>query len=410
MLARPTPLAAGRLAAAEWAAEAWKAVADRGRVSSYQKKGRTYYRIRIRAGGELVEAYRHKGIPFTSQQHAQAVLEQMRGRLGDEDSIKAIAEFLPAHSKPNLVSEKLQEYVKDLEKRLRRKQVSKYTLRSNQDALPRALRFWDGVSLHEIKKSRIEKYKAFLEDQELAPSSVKLRLDQFRAFLAWCVGEEILTTIPPMPEVQVVRKRPKLLTPSEQRRVLEQIPWDRRGIFMVLCLGVRPDSARAIRIEDVDRGFLWIHRGTQTANASDESVDHTKARKESWVPMSRDLELWIKEHCENRLPGALLFWNPTGQAKSKAWSHGALDYQWRAACEAAGLPYVPLYQGTKHSFATGRLMAGKSKDAVAEFMQISRRQVDTYAQWSRELSAEVLDEGDLADEARAKILELRGRK
>ena len=54
-------------------------------------------------------------------------------------------------------------------------------------------------------------------------------------------------------------------------------------------------------------------------------------------------------------------------------------------------------------------MAGKSKDALGEFMQISRQQVETYAQWARELSAEVLDEQELGDETKATILALRGK-
>ena len=54
-------------------------------------------------------------------------------------------------------------------------------------------------------------------------------------------------------------------------------------------------------------------------------------------------------------------------------------------------------------------MAGKSKDAVAEFMGISRHMVDTYAQWARELSAEVLDEDELSSETKVTLLSVRER-
>ena len=404
-----------RLAAQEFAAR-YAAVSERGSVGEYTKKGRTYYRIRIKVDGKMREVYSHKGVKFTSEGHAQAVLSQIHGKLGELDTVASIAEFLPKQSKPNLVFSWLEKYAKDLRERADLGEISSYTLENFLRRMPgepesktQHFRFWAGVSVNEIRAKHLERFKRHLEGLKLAPSSVRLSLDQFHAFLGWCVGEEIIATVPPAPTVKVVQKRPRLLAPSEQRRVLEHIPWETRGIFLALCLGMRPGAARAALVQDAEGGFLLVCRAMQSRNAEAEPADHTKARRESWLPMSKDLEAWLKEHTKARLPSALLFWNSAGTTQGQRWGHGSLTNAWKRACAAAGLPYVPLYKGTKHSFATGRLMAGKSKDALGEFMQISRQQVETYAQWARELSAEVLDEQELGDETKATILALRGK-
>jgi integrase len=408
--------AAVRLRRQDELAVEYAAVAERGSVKSYVKKGHTYWRIRIMVEGETREIYSDLGRPFRDEEHVKWVLVQVQGLLRKKDCVASIAEYLPKQSKPNLVFHHLQEYAKDLAERHRLKEVSHYTVENFMRRMPKEpaadtqhFRFWDGVSVGEIKARHLEKFKRHLEGLGQAPSSVKLSMDQFLAFLAWCVRWEVISIVPPAPPIKVVSKRPRILTPIEQRMVLEQIPWVQRGIFLALCLGMRPGAARAALVEDVQGGFLLVHRGMQSRNAEAEASDHTKARKESWLPLSKDLGAWLEEHTRDRLPTALLFWNPRGTTKGQRWGHGSLGNVWKRACEAAGLPPARLYAGTKHSFATGRLMAGKSKDAVGEFMQISARQVDTYAQWARELSAQVLDEEDMAPETKAKILALRGK-
>lgn len=389
-------------------------MAERGRVSSYKVKGHTYWRIRIRIGGELHAFYQHKGVPFASEAHAQKVLEQIRGCLGEDDSPEAIAGFFSKRSKPNLVTEVLGKYLDDLEERHALGEISAYTVTNLRRRIPgnpptpaQHFAFWIRASIHEVKPRSLERFKRALERAGVAPSSIRLTLDQFRAFLAWCVAEELLGSVPAFPSVRVTRKRPRLLTPSQQAAVLAAIPWNERGIFLAMAIGMRPASARAALVQDAQSGFLHVCRSRQAQDAR-APVGPTKGRKESWLPMTRELERWVREHAAERLPGALLFWNPKGRTAGQGWSHAALRGEWERASAAAGVPFVPLYQATKHSFATGRLVAGKSKDAVAEFLQISRAQVDTYAQWARELSAEVLDEEQLSEGARAAVVDLRG--
>jgi len=414
----PTPSAA-RIASLEFQ-ERWNAVAENGTVTPYTKRGKdgkalTYYRVRVKVAGKWRDIYSHKGATFANRGHAQSVLEQVRGALANgTDSLESIAGFLPQRSKPNLVTTLLLEYADDLRQRVQAGELSHHTLRNFVRRLPREpatkaqhFAWWVGTSVNELTPKKVRDFMRHLQRLGLQPTSVKLTLDQFRAFLSWCVEEERLSKVPKFPTVKTTRKRPALLLPRQQAKVLQAIPAPARGIFLLMALGVRPNAARAVRVEDVREGFVLIRRGVQSHSAQGHEGP-TKARREKWVPMTRELYAWVQEHASGRLPAARLFCNPLGRHPGQPWGHSALTRVWLRACRVAEVPDVPLYQGTKHSFATGRLAAGKSKDAVAEFMQISRGQVDTYAQWARELSAEVLDEDVLAEETQATVRSLRG--
>lgn len=392
---------------------------SRGSVSEFRVKGRVYYRIRISIAGQIVTISNHKGVKFTSRQHAELVLAQIHGKLAEAtDELAAVAEFLSRESKPNQVLPLLLEYARDMEQLVNLGELSASTLRNVYRWIPREgakrrsprpphMQWWDGKSIHEIRPFEIDRFRRHLQEAGIGPESVRSVLESLRSFLVWCKRRELIEKVP---EVQIptrIRKRKELLTPSQQRRVLEQIPWERRGIYLLMALGVRPGAARAVLVEDVRDGFVLVKRAVQGHN-TDSKVGPTKGKRENWVPLTKDLARWVREHTSGRLPSARMFWNPGSPLAGQNWNHYALWKYWREACGAAGVPYVPLYAGTKHSFATGRLMAGRSKDAVAEFMQISRGQVDTYAQWARELSAAVLDEEEISEETRAKVIELSG--
>ncbi len=53
---------------------------------------------------------------------------------------------------------------------------------------------------------------------------------------------------------------------------------------------------------------------------------------------------------------------------------------WLRGCEAAGLPPIPLYEGTKHSGATDMLARTKDLDAVQRYLgHRDRRSTELYA-------------------------------
>lgn len=386
---------------------------DRGGISSFKdKRGKTRWRIRISINGKIKQVTRYKGVRLVSEEIATEILRQMQADLvrHADNEEAAVAEYLPRYAKENLVSTLAAEFLKDYTARFDEGTISENTLRNYQRVIPASpsdprdtayFRFFDGMSVYEVGEREVRSFKRHMERRGLEPGSVKLNLALFHSFLVWCQDEERIKTIPKFPKVDLIEKTPDLLTPREQRQVLDSIPWDRRGIFLALCLGIRPNAARALLKSDVVRGGLAVRRGIQGMTTQSRTGRSTKARKENWVPMTRELAAWVEEFGRNRLPTALLFWNPAGRTKSKAWVHVTLAYQWDIASAAAGVRRTELYKATKHSFATGRLLRGKSKDSIAEFMQVSPRIVETYAKWAREMSASVLDDEELSEEARA---------
>lgn len=397
-------------------------MAELGSVSSYTlkrgKKTYTYYRIRLPLNGVMRSIHNHKGVQFKTREAAQQVLEHIRFLCAQEGADRAavISQFLPKRSKPNLVTELLDQYLEDVEERAKLGELSYNTARGLRWQIkgdprkrgPAPWSWWRGVGIHEVRKHHITKFRRHLEAKGQEDSTVALRLRQFRGFMLWCQDQEIIASVPAFKMPSVSRRRPRLLTPSQQRAALDAIPWERRGVFLLMALGVRPASARAVLVEDVQDGFIIARRSCQGGEANARVVEHTKNRREVWIPLTRELSAWIQEHARDRHPKARLFWNPTADGPGQHWAHPALTREWKAASAQAGIPYVPLYQAMKHSFATGRLMAGVSKDALGEFLGITPKQVDTYAQWARELSAQVLPEEDLADAVRARVTELRG--
>jgi site-specific recombinase XerD len=387
-----------------------------------------YWRIRISINGKLEVFNNHRGARFVNEEHAREVLSLIRGELSKKDVTEdgAIAEYKPRRSKPNLVLTLLREFLRDREEKQEEDQgvvesspqnyrvntgvFSEYTIASyrklipanDDDARKGAHFYWfAGKSIHEVREQTLRQFKKHLERQRYQSNTVKQTLAMFHAFMTWCKAEETISSIPVFPQVKrVKRTTPDLLLPIEQREVLNAIPWAMRGIFAALCLGIRPNAARALRVEDVQRGGIRVRRAVQGRTAKAAVGRHTKGRKENWVPMTRELECWVKEHASDRLPGALLFTNPRARLQGRSWTHDALGGVWRIASEEAGIKHVPLYQATKHSFATAALMRGVSKDAIGAFMQVSREIVDVYAHYAAEWSTQVLDPSDLSDGAR----------
>ncbi len=77
-------------------------------------------------------------------------------------------------------------------------------------------------------------------------------------------------------------------------------------------------------------------------------------------PAGPKLAEWIQNNVDRRarLRKGLLFPSRSG----RMYSHSALTSRWHRACDEAGVPRVPMYQGTRHSAAT-HLYADGLRDA-----------------------------------------------
>jgi integrase/recombinase XerD len=151
---------------------------------------------------------------------------------------------------------------------------------------------------------------------------------------------------------------PRILAPVDQRRILDAIPLEARGIFLACALlGVRPSEGRRADAGDFEPGETpWL------------AIRRTKNRRAKRLPVPDELAEWVEVHVprEARLAARPLFampWRGRGKAKvaARRWSKTGMRRAWEAACKAAKIDGVSLYEGTKHSRATELLRQGVSE-------------------------------------------------
>jgi integrase len=175
-----------------------------------------------------------------------------------------------------------------------------------------------------------------------------------------------LTPYPDFPELPSSDYEPTVVSLDVQQQVLDAIPEERRGLFLVLALlGVRPGEARALNVCDLKRtedGLMLNIRAAMQGHAAGARRGPTKTRRWRSLPVPEALEEWLEAGCDRADLGAPLFPNPRTGLR---WSHGAAHETWMKATEAIGIE-IGFYEGTKHSRATGWLADGVDERIIQE--------------------------------------------
>ena len=227
--------------------------------------------------------------------------------------------------------------------------------------------FFDHVSIHEVTFGLLEDWSHWLADRAQSPKSRRNYLGYLRSFLRWLELRGEIPKAPRFPSVRVDEHEPRILAISDQDAVLSCIPENERGIFLALAhLGLRPGEARALVVSDYQDGWLHVSKAFKGKSVSS-PVRGTKTGKPKRLPVSDGLRVWIEAHVDpaDRLQQRPLFPNPrTGGP----WAHKALQSRWSDALEAAGLPDISLYEGTKHSFATDAIRRGVPERHLQTFL------------------------------------------
>jgi hypothetical protein len=185
----------------------------------------------------------------------------------------------------------------------------------------------------------------------------------FRSFHSWLRrrGELEGTQEPEWPEIEVPEYLPRTITLDVQTRIIEAVPWPRRGAFLAAASeSLRLGEVRALDLDDyLGNGRLRIAKAKQGPRADARVAEHTKNRtareRNLWNP---ELVRWIEWRLEHATPEArlrgevALFWCPEARNQAKRWTPDPLEQEWRTACARAGIAYVPFQQGTRHSTLT----------------------------------------------------------
>lgn len=339
--------------------------------------------------------YSFRGVPFESEEMATAILNHVEIEVARGKSlVDVLSEFTPQASAASGVEPLLSRWMEVFRKRVEVERRQPRTLREYErwlgakDPENAHFNYWFGTSIWEISTADLEEWTYWLSKKGLSPKTVKNVLAGFSSFLHW-VARDVRPDyrVPPFPWPEVDDHQPSIVSEDIQAKILEAIPYHKRGIFLAMahCM-IRPSEARALRVRDwvFPPNELRVSRAAKDRITKGE-VRGLKARNTKVVPVMDFMFFdWLDEHidrAERRLsdPDGPLFKNPDGH-EDGWWSETAMRRTWGKACERAGVPHVSLYEGTKHSTATQLKALGADDRLLAEVMgHRDPRSVQKYA-------------------------------
>lgn len=356
----------------------WDEVRDLGRVLEERIGGKPRWRldfgwqnnkrIRIHADRSAVSG---RPRSFESRAHAEMVLSEIRAAVIAGQPLQRILDRMRGRTpEEERVEDRLAAYVRDFERSVEQGKRSPNSLRElSRYARPDGhFSWWFGRSVHEITTPNVRDWHLWLGDrasprsgERISVKSQKNVSDLFRTFVRRLVDDGLIAKAPKFPPLQVAEVQICTLDHESQKRVLQAIEWEKRGAFLAMATeALRPSEVRAADLDDFDaeRGTLRVNKTVQGPRL-DSRVAHTKNRtdrtREIWSQELREWLAWRLAQAtpERRLRGEnALFFSPTARNKGKRWSMSSLEREWDRACERAGIPKIPLQQGTRHSVLT----------------------------------------------------------
>lgn len=341
---------------------------------------------RYRLRGELRRGYRWR--PFRSEDEARQALEEIRQEIREGRSLLyAIAPFLPTGAPETLVGH---HYERFLEAKARQgrsgRQLSSKRLDELRGHRRRGhLAQLEELSIHALRYGVLEDWRDALLAQGLAPKTVRNVVADVGTFLNWLRRRGELEAVPELPTVQVPEHAPRIPTPEAQDRILDAIPWRKRGAFLARgYMGLRPSEAARANVEDYDFD-------------TDTLTVHGKGGRVRYLPADELVVAWIRAHHQPALPlrdvdtpPRPLFANPDAVNEEKRWTPAAARRTMLAAMRATGLRFRP-NEALRHAFGTGAANRGVGIERVGSYLgHTDTRTTKRYAKLARVGLAEVL--------------------
>lgn len=226
--------------------------------------------------------------------------------------------------------------------------------------------WWSERPIQGIAYADVDDWHRWLATRGISAKTRKNVSDAFRAMLRWWKARDESITVPKFEPIKVRRYVPTLISMEDQARILEAIPYERRGAFLVAAYeALRLSEIRALDLSDYADGKLRVTKTQQGPRLDAPIADLTKNNagevRDVWHP---DLRAWLdwrleraaedarKAKAEGRIYGAVaLFWNPTARNKARRWTPDPMEREWHRAAKVAGVE-VPLQEGTRHAILT----------------------------------------------------------
>lgn len=301
-------------------------------------------------------------VPFSSRETAQETLDGIRHLLAKGYSIqRAIAQFNPTLAAEDLIENRLAEYLEHFGRLVDQGKRSPSTIRelARYAKAGGHFSFWFGANARELTFGQVEDWHGWLGERGISFKTQKNVSDCFRAFLQRLKERSEAESVPKFPAIEVPEYAPTSITLEQQAKILNAIPWERRGLFLCAATeALRLSELRALVLSDYSNGRLRVTKAIQGKGKGERVVPFTKNcsvdEREVWSPA---LAYWLdwritRSTPEERLRGEVaLFPNPTARNVSKRWGISPAEREWERACDAVRIP-VSLQEGTRHCILT----------------------------------------------------------
>lgn len=266
------------------------------------------------------------------------------------------------------------------------RQVWVHHTRRENDRLDRTVPFRD-VAMSDLRASHFETWVKAMQDQPLAPSTIKSRMMNVRAILKAAIRDKALA-VDPSQGVKLPRTRraeaAMSIPTSEQVGQIISSAEDRFMLFIALCAfsGARSGETSAFQVADFDflRREIHVERQVQRIRSGIVEIRPPKYGSERVVAAPKELIDMVAEHIRLHVPGD----NP------KRWifeglngnpmEHNMVGGRWRKARAAAGVTDVKLHS-LRHYYASGLIADGCDVVTVQRALGHSSASVtlDTYS-------------------------------
>ena len=344
----------------------WCDVKDVGKVEvDTHRSGRKRYRITFGRpawnDGKRVLVSREPGSPkpFTADGAANA-LHDIRCELmeGKKSLQRILLPYLGRADRSDLVESRVRVWLEDFAAQVEAGQRSPGTLREYRR---HAAYFTPlhGVTLDRIELRDLTRWVRWLEQEKFGAHTRRHVVDSFRSCCRYWLDLGELEKLPRFPTVRVPAYAAQVMDIAERDRVLEAIPWESRGAFLLAATeGVRLSEFCAYELAAWKSPRLRLRSSMQGRGPARRHVRHNKNLTDEWRKLWNDeLVFWLDWRTKEvtsmeRLQGVALFYNPIARMAGKRWNNDSIERLWKRTCAVVNVAPIPFGEATRHSTFT----------------------------------------------------------